>query len=91
MAGSYSGVGQVNLTFSYPVRVDAVGAVYILGGANSWVMQSNVTMQGVSFTGAARAVLVNTGVVTFSDCEFANNTNGNFFVTLPSLPISHDR
>jgi len=30
----------------------------------------------VSFTGATRAVLVNSGMVNFSNCVFANNTNG---------------
>jgi len=39
-------------------------------------MQSNVTVQGVTFVGAQRAVLVNNGTVGFLGCGFVGNGNG---------------
>lgn len=76
LAGSYSGAGNVNITFNYSVIISGFGAVYVLGGMNSWVIQSNVTVQGVAFAGADTAVLVYNSTVSFSNCSFANNTNG---------------
>lgn len=77
LPGNYSGTGNVGLSFSSSVNIIALGPVYLSGGVNSWTIQSNLTVAGVRFVGAATAVQVTAGTSQFVGCSFLNNVQGN--------------
>lgn len=79
--GNYTGAGNLNLNFSYPLRVLGLGKVVVQGSFDTggpWTLSSEITLSGISFlsmaTSNSSALIVMNSYVSFINCSFLGNT-----------------